>query len=188
MRVDDRRKGPDYFMERDGERFAGLHVFVDLKGASRLNEIGHIEAVLRDCIEATGATLLHIHLHHFSPGGGVSGVAVLAESHISIHTWPEAEFAAVDIFMCGETFPERVVPVLQTAFSPVDMQAARAGSPRNCTTPMGCTPDIPPPGSSMKTIPGSSIWWCSTPTVLAVFLCSTARYSSPPPMNSSITK
>jgi len=122
MRSDNRHDIRDHFMERDGERFAGLHVLVDLKGASRLDDIGHIETVLRDCVAATGATLLHIHLHHFSPGGGVSGVAVLAESHISIHTWPEADFAAVDIFMCGETHPERVVPVLQAAFTPVDMQ------------------------------------------------------------------
>jgi S-adenosylmethionine decarboxylase proenzyme len=46
-----------------------------------------------------GATLLHIHLHHFEPNGGVSGVAVLAESHISIHSWPKRGYAALDIFM-----------------------------------------------------------------------------------------
>jgi len=46
----------------------------------------------------------------------VSGVAVLAESHISIHSWPECGYAALDVFMCGETSPEKCVPVLKKAF------------------------------------------------------------------------
>ena len=58
-------------------------------------------------MEAAGATLLHIHLHHFTPNGGVSGVAVLAESHISIHSWPEYGYAALDVFMCGDGRSER---------------------------------------------------------------------------------
>ena len=62
------------------------------------------------------ATILHSHFHHFGPDGGVSGVVVLAESHISIHTWPERDFAAVDIFMCGACDPYRSLPVLKAAF------------------------------------------------------------------------
>ena len=62
-----------------------------------------------------GATLLHIHLHHFQPNG-VSGVAVLAESHISIHTWPDAGYAALDVFMCGKANPDACIPVLREAF------------------------------------------------------------------------
>ena len=75
-------------------------------------------SALRRSVDAAGATLLHVHLHHFEPNGGVSGVAVLAESHISIHTWPERRYAAIDIFMCGMAKPETCVPVLQEAFSP----------------------------------------------------------------------
>ena len=73
---------------------------------------------MRQCVEAAGATLLHIHLHHFEPNGGVSGVAVLAESHISIHSWPENGYAALDVFMCGDAKPEACVPVLRKAFKP----------------------------------------------------------------------
>lgn len=65
-----------------------------------------------------GATLLHIHLHHFTPSGGISGVAVLAESHLSVHTWPERNFAAFDMFMCGEADPHKAIPVLRAAFNP----------------------------------------------------------------------
>ena len=106
----------DYFIERDGVRFAGTHLLVDLFGARRLDDLAHIEKTLRRCVEVAGATLLHIHLHHFTPNGGVSGVAVLSESHISIHSWPEANYAALDIFMCGEARPELAVPVLRAAF------------------------------------------------------------------------
>ncbi len=106
----------DFFVERNGIRCAGVHLIIDLHGARRLNDIDHIDAVLRQCAEAAGATLLHIHLHRFQPDG-VSGVAVLAESHISIHTWPEAGYAALDVFMCGNTAPERCVPILKEAFA-----------------------------------------------------------------------
>lgn len=108
----------DHFVKRDGLTFAGTHLIIDLWGAKRLDEIAHIEAALKDCVTAAGATLLHCHLHHFSPNGGVSGVAVLAESHISIHTWPECEYAALDVFMCGDARPHAAIEVLKRAFEP----------------------------------------------------------------------
>src|SRR6478736_5995712 len=108
----------DFFCERDGVRYAGTHLIIDLVRAKRLDDLEHIEQTLRRCVEVAGATLLHIHLHHFTPNGGVSGVAVLAESHISIHSWPEVGYAALDVFMCGEAKPHLTVDVLKTAFKP----------------------------------------------------------------------
>jgi S-adenosylmethionine decarboxylase len=108
----------DYFVERDGVKFAGTHLLIDLWGASNLGDPDLIDAALREAAEEAGATILHSHFHHFSPNGGVSGVVVLAESHISIHTWPERDFAAVDIFMCGACDPYLSVPVLKAAFKP----------------------------------------------------------------------
>jgi S-adenosylmethionine decarboxylase len=108
----------DFFCERDGVRYAGTHLIIDLVRAERLDDLEHIEQTLRRCIEVAGATLLHIHLHHFTPNGGVSGVAVLAESHISIHSWPEYGYAALDVFMCGATNPRASIEVLKEAFSP----------------------------------------------------------------------
>jgi S-adenosylmethionine decarboxylase len=106
----------DHFAVRHGVRCAGVHLIIDLHEARGLDDIDLIETTLRRCVDAAGATLLHIHLHHFQPNGGVSGVAVLAESHISIHTWPEVGYAALDVFMCGKAEPERCIPVLREAF------------------------------------------------------------------------
>jgi len=108
----------DFFCERDGIAYAGTHLIIDLVRAERLDDLEHIEHTLRRCVEVAGATLLHIHLHHFTPNGGVSGVAVLAESHISIHSWPEYGYAALAIFMCGQTNPRAAIDVLKEAFSP----------------------------------------------------------------------
>jgi S-adenosylmethionine decarboxylase len=111
----------DFFIERDGVRFAGTHLIVDLFGASRLDDLEFIKKTLKRCVEVAGATLLHIHLHHFTPNGGVSGVAVLSESHISIHSWPEADYAALDVFMCGEAQPQKCIDVLRDAFEASDV-------------------------------------------------------------------
>lgn len=116
--VSEGNEDKDYFIIRDGVRYAGTHLIIDVYGADRLDELEHVETALRKAVDAAGATLLHIHLHHFTPNGGISGVAVLAESHISIHTWPECGYAALDVFMCGETNPHATIEILREAFSP----------------------------------------------------------------------
>jgi len=103
---------------RSGVPAAGVHLILDLFGATRLADVELVEKTLRGCVIAAGATLLHVHLHRFEPGGGITGVAVLAESHLSIHTWPEAEYAALDIFMCGQARPERCLEPILDAFKP----------------------------------------------------------------------
>ncbi|MEM7022122.1 MAG: adenosylmethionine decarboxylase [Pseudomonadota bacterium] len=106
----------DYFVERNGLRYAGSHLIIDLWGAHHLDDVALVERTLRRAVVEAGATLLHVHFHKFSPNGGISGVVVLAESHISIHTWPERGYAAIDVFMCGGAEPHKVVPILRNAF------------------------------------------------------------------------
>ena len=106
----------DHSVVRHGTRCAGVHLIIDLFEAKHLDDVGHVEATLRRCVDASRATLLHLHVHRFQPNG-VSGVAVLAESHISIHTWPYSGYAAVDVFMCGDADPDQCVPVLREAFA-----------------------------------------------------------------------
>ncbi|MEQ8441054.1 MAG: adenosylmethionine decarboxylase [Alphaproteobacteria bacterium] len=106
----------DHFIQKDGQCFAGTHLIIDLWDATNLDDIDHIEETLKECVEVSGATLLHCHLHRFNPEG-VSGVLVLAESHISIHTWPEMGYAALDVFMCGDSQPHKAIDVLKRGFA-----------------------------------------------------------------------
>lgn len=104
---------------------AGKHMIIDLWGAKKIDNLELMEAAMRKCVEVCGATLLHIHLHHFQPNGGISGVAVLAESHISVHTWPERDYAAFDVFMCGNSKPELAVGILAEAFQATEVKSDR---------------------------------------------------------------
>ncbi|MFL1780870.1 Adenosylmethionine decarboxylase [Candidatus Hepatincolaceae symbiont of Richtersius coronifer] len=109
------------YAKKDGVLFAGTHLLIDLWGATNLNHPKKVEEVLINCAKATGATVLHSYMHHFTPQG-VSGVVVLAESHISIHTWPERGYAALDIFVCGTCDPYKAIEGLKEYFKPAQVQ------------------------------------------------------------------
>lgn len=79
-----------------------VHLIADIERGERLDDLTFVETVLRDAAEAAHCQVVGINLHHFGPGHGVTGIVVLAESHISIHTWPETGLVAVDIFVCGK--------------------------------------------------------------------------------------
>jgi len=111
----------DHFIRKDGRVFAGTHLIIEVVGGAGLDDEARIQQAFRDCVAHCGATLLHIHTHKFSPQG-VSGVAVLAESHISVHTWPEIGYGAFDVFMCGDAEPWRAVDVLKRAFDTDDVR------------------------------------------------------------------
>ena len=78
-----------------------LHLIADLADCRGLGDAAGVEQVLRAAAAAARARVVGLHLHHFGEGMGLTGVAMLAESHISIHTWPETGVAAVDLFVCG---------------------------------------------------------------------------------------
>lgn len=96
----------------------GNHLLIDLWGCSHLQDIAHIEKAMRDAAAICGATVLEVKLHSFGEDAGITGVAILAESHISIHTWPETGYAAIDVFMCGTCDPAKSVPIFEATFSP----------------------------------------------------------------------
>jgi len=81
--------------------YDGRHLLADLYGCPVLDVVALIETALRAAAHSAGATVIGLHLHHFGEGHGVTGIALLAESHMSIHTWPEHGYAALDIFLCG---------------------------------------------------------------------------------------
>jgi len=94
----------------------GLHLIIDIKSPIDLTDLLLIENCLKECASACQAKILESSFHSFGENAGVTGVVVLAESHISIHTWPEISYAAVDIFMCGECNPQQAIPVLERYF------------------------------------------------------------------------
>ena len=102
----------------------GKHVLADLHGvaAELLRSPERIERFLMDAAQRAGATPIFGKFHQFGEGQGVTGVLLLQESHISIHTWPEYGFAAVDVFMCGGCRPELAIQVLQNALRPVRVE------------------------------------------------------------------
>jgi len=98
-------------------RFA-RHVILELWDAKNTNSASTIEKALRKACEIGNLELVKIFIHQFSPYG-VSGVAVIAESHITIHTWPEYGFAAVDIYSSKDNADiAKIAEVITTAFSP----------------------------------------------------------------------
>jgi S-adenosylmethionine decarboxylase len=105
------------FVVEGNTTYAGKHLLIDLYGCRNHGELGEIEAVMRAACEETGATVLFSHLHPFD-GGGTSGAVILAESHMSIHTWPENGFIALDVFVCGNCDPHKAIPMLTEYFQP----------------------------------------------------------------------
>ncbi len=81
----------------------GRHIILELYGVAfnMLNDVKEMERVMTEAVRISGATIIRPFFHKFSPQG-ISGIIVVAESHFSIHTWPEYGYAAVDFFTCGD--------------------------------------------------------------------------------------
>ena len=86
----------------------GCHLLLELKDCNSelLNDLSYIRRAMIETAQNVGATIVGESFHHFSPQG-VTGILAIAESHISIHTWPEYGYAAADIFSCGTSFRPR---------------------------------------------------------------------------------
>jgi S-adenosylmethionine decarboxylase len=96
----------------------GRHVILEMWGCQNLDSVDTAERALREMVVALDVTLLDLHVYPFSPVG-VTGVAIVSESHLVIHTWPEFGYAAVDLFTCGAVRdPQEAVNVLRRLFAP----------------------------------------------------------------------
>jgi len=84
--------------------YLGNHLLVELYDCDsyKLNDLPKLESILEEAVKVSGATALKTSFHQFAPQG-VSGVIIIAESHFTIHTWPEYGYAALDIFTCGDS-------------------------------------------------------------------------------------
>ena len=104
-------------------RRLGRHAIVDVSGADRRLEEAEVTLLLADMARACGATLLRIETHEFGEGHGLTAIALLAESHISCHDWPEHRFVAFDIFVCGSANPEPAVGIIRSRFPSAHVEA-----------------------------------------------------------------
>lgn len=88
----------------------GRQIIVELYDCNpqKLNDVAYIESTLLAAVEASQATIISHDFHKFNPHG-VSGVVIIAESHVSLHSWPEYGYAAVDIFTCGSTIDPWII-------------------------------------------------------------------------------
>ena len=97
----------------------GRHLLIELRDcdADGLRDLGHVRETLLEAAGVAGATVVSEAFYQFAPFG-ISGMVIIAESHLSIHTWPEHRYAAVDIFTCGDLLqPSEAVDVLIQQFS-----------------------------------------------------------------------
>ncbi len=97
-------------------KYVGTHLIVDAwqSPGEILNDPERIRHALMEAVAAGGATLIDLCVHEFSPYG-ITATATLAESHISVHTWPEFGYFAADFFFCGCGDPHRAMEALQSA-------------------------------------------------------------------------
>ncbi len=95
----------------------GKHYLIDLRDCDPeiIKSVGPTRAIVLRAAKECGATILEDYFHQFEPIG-VSGVVLIAESHISVHTWPENGFAAADIFTCGEMKPQVAIDIMREGF------------------------------------------------------------------------
>jgi len=105
----------------------GTHILIDLWGIGpeHLDDVSALEACLVEAARSGGARVVESRFHRFEPHG-ISGIVVLAESHLAIHTWPELELAAADVFTCGDgAVADAIVRRLIAALKPTEHRIRR---------------------------------------------------------------
>jgi S-adenosylmethionine decarboxylase len=96
----------------------GRHIILEMWGCQNLDSVETTECALREMVHALDVNLLDLKVYPFSPVG-ITGMAIVSESHLVIHTWPEYGYAAVDVFTCGAPRdPQAAVSVLRRYFEP----------------------------------------------------------------------
>ena len=109
----------------------GQHLLIECQGEHASLDAEGLNTLMTRAAKAAGATVLHQHFHQFGGHGGITGVLILAESHITVHTWPENDYAAFDIFMCGDAQPMLAARIISDQFpaAQVCIRSADRGQP-----------------------------------------------------------
>lgn len=124
----------DKFESQSASAFLGKHLIAEFWGAANISDPETVRGAMVSAAIKTGATVLDSNTHDFGEGMGVTGVVLLSESHISIHSWPEIGYAALDIFVCGDHVdPYLAIESLKEEFAPskVEVTEHRRGALEN---------------------------------------------------------
>jgi len=97
------------------------HLLVEIVGSRLLNDAQRVEDFFRDLAATYGKEILALHVYQFEPYG-LSGLLVMPESHVAIHTWPEYGYAALDVFLGASCDPKASVPLIERYFVPQDVR------------------------------------------------------------------
>jgi len=111
------------------KKYAGIHLIVDFWNGKKIEDPKKIKKILFEAAKESNNTPLEITIHKFLPHG-ITGVILLAESHIAIHAWPELNYLAIDVFTCGEkTMPYLALKYLKKVFQPkrIDIKELKRG-------------------------------------------------------------
>lgn len=103
------------------EETVARHLLVEIVGSGLLNDAGLVEAFFQNLAQYYGKDILALHVYRFEPHG-LSGLLVMPESHVAIHTWPEYGYAALDIFLGASLDPKASVPIIWEYFKPQDVK------------------------------------------------------------------
>jgi S-adenosylmethionine decarboxylase len=103
----------------------GMHLIADFWFGKKIENPKKLERVLIEAAKRAGNTPLEFSYHKFNPQG-LTGVLLLAESHIALHSWPEFNFLAIDIFTCGnKAFPEKALKYLKRILKPAKVKVLK---------------------------------------------------------------
>jgi len=110
------------WVKEKNQKYAGIHLIAEFWGGKIIEDSREIEKILILAAKKSGNTPLKTVIHKFSPQG-ITGVLLLAESHIAIHAWPEWNYVAIDIFTCGnKAMPQKALEYLKEKFKPKKVQ------------------------------------------------------------------
>lgn len=118
-----------HWVEKNNEKYAGLHLLAEFWGGKSIENIDEIKNILTQSANVAECAALEFAAHQFEPQG-ITAFVILEESHLSIHTWPEEKYMAIDIFTCGDKAkPKKALNYLKKQFQPtrVDLQEIKRG-------------------------------------------------------------
>ena len=106
-----------FYIKAEGKKYAGVHILLDMWYQSEPS-IDTVKIFIEKVLQLSGSKMIEIMSHEFNAHGGISVLALLSQSHISFHSWPEYKYAAIDIFLCGDILYDELSAIIEKVFLP----------------------------------------------------------------------